>query len=179
MAAPGVDIAINYLVLAITAAYFVESMMSLRRAGGTRGRVAAFDCSAFAALWAFQIGLCVGVGCEGISIIWAALFGASFPDYWAFRGDTRRGAVARVLYATQCAASAGALVYYAVTEPLDPTTTAHACAVALGLAIGFIKNRCLSPSRMWWRAAPDTATADDGTDDGTSPGRQPLVTGSM
>jgi hypothetical protein len=107
MAAPGVDIAINYLVLAITAAYFVESTMSLRRAGGTRGRVAAFDCSAFAALWAFQIGLCVGVGCEGISIIWAALFGASFPDYWAFRGDTRRGAVARVLYATQCAASAG------------------------------------------------------------------------
>jgi hypothetical protein len=88
--------------------------------------LAAFDCSAFAALWAFQIGLCVGVGCEGISIIWAALFGASFPDYWAFRGDTRRGAVARVLYATQCAAS------------------------------------------------------DDGTtDDGTSPGRQPLVTGSM
>ena len=77
-----------------------------------------------AGLVAFQFGLCLAVGCAGVSVVWAALAGVVALDAAAPpRHLAARGAVLACVLALAA--------YYAITAPLL-TTVAHACAFALG-----------------------------------------------
>lgn len=87
-------------------------------------------------LFVFQVGLCLAVGCVGISIIWSANVGiiliiAKYERLLQERIFTPKGCVqyCSLLPFTST------WMYYALTEPFL-TTLAHICALLLGLLIG-------------------------------------------
>ena len=132
---------VNYCVLAYMAtlcvAFFVFSH---------RGAAAATRCY-HAGGWlllslllvAYQIGLCLVVGCAGISIVWNALAG------FVLGGATRLGCAKARHFELLLAPIAAVDAYYAMTAP-PITTVAHLCAIALGLLCNGLR-RCLEPPR--------------------------------
>ena len=108
------DIAINYTLLFATAALFIFGGPPKRRAA-----ILAF----FAA---FQLGLCYGIGCTGVSIIWCACAGGGALDQ--HRGPRL------VAFRFVAAAVVAALLYYAlVAEAI--TDIAHVCALTMGFLV--------------------------------------------
>lgn len=95
------DMMINYPLVLVNAVPFLRGPRRKRR------------WYLFGFFAAFQIGLCLVLGCSGVSIIWCALWGAADRSPLA-------------------AVNTIAVLYYALTsEALN--TIAHLCAVALGL----------------------------------------------
>mmetsp|Transcript_4909 Transcript_4909/g.10161 ORF Transcript_4909/g.10161 Transcript_4909/m.10161 type:complete len:207 (-) Transcript_4909:166-786(-) len=87
-------------------------------------------------LWAFQIGLCMAVGCVGISVVWSAQAGI----VWALkrRHDCdKRGSVFNRVKRSFALACCAVWVYYAIKEP-PITSVAHAAAFLMGVAISFL-----------------------------------------
>ena len=108
------DVAINYALLFATAALFIFGGPPKRRAA-----ILAF----FAA---FQLGLCYGIGCTGVSIIWCACAGGGALDQ--HRGPRL------VAFRFVAAAVVAALLYYAlVAEAI--TDIAHVCALTMGFLV--------------------------------------------
>ncbi len=108
------DVAINYALLFATGALFIFGGPPKRR-----GAILAF----FAA---FQLGLCYGIGCTGVSIIWCACAGGGALDQ--HRGPRL------VAFRFVAAAVVAALLYYAlVAEAI--TDIAHVCALTMGFLV--------------------------------------------
>jgi hypothetical protein len=84
---------------------------------------------ALSAVIAFQLGLCVCLGCTGISIVWNAAVG------YVMVTDVLQGAPDRRMLLTAMSVCALVDVYYLATSELL-TTIAHGCALVLGGAIG-------------------------------------------
>jgi hypothetical protein len=83
-------------------------------------------------LWTFQVVLCRGVGCIGVSIVWSAQMGILFR-YRRRRQATRTGSSSIALYwyrASMTCGIASWAYYAAVSEPI--TTVAHLSALAMG-----------------------------------------------
>lgn len=117
-------------------------------------RSLAWQACALLCVCAFQLGLCVVLGCAGVSIVWNAIDGFLIRRLLApYPGETtdallspplsspslpspprrRGGAVGAVGFAL--IAGLAADLYYAFALP-PITTLAHVCALLLGLAIG-------------------------------------------
>jgi hypothetical protein len=77
---------------------------------------------------AFQLGLCLQLGCVGISIIWCAMAA------WAWR--ERQSTMSLLRWLPQ-GITVAAIIYYLITEPLI-TTVAHLCALVLGYLLSFL-----------------------------------------
>lgn len=149
----GVDIAINYFLLVLNllccTAIMVEMSEELRK----------YAIGAFAFVVAFQISLCLVLGCSGISIIWCAMAGWVMtqrrfeteatpnrtPDdsvpassSIATRSDSQLSWILRsVVFIDFCA-----IVYYGViAAPI--TTVAHFCALALGSLLWILAMRLI------------------------------------
>jgi hypothetical protein len=97
-------------------------------------------------LFAFQIGLCIAVGCAGVSIVWAALNGAQIVVvYFDIGCDDEvetpgsrtwiMRQIALTLVAISLLFDCGLATYYAVVS-VTITTVAHLCAVVLGALLG-------------------------------------------
>ena len=111
-------------------------------------------------LFAFQVGLCLIVGCVGISIVWSANVGViviilkylwsqsqsllslseARPSRYSFNFKSSGAVVAVVVVLTPCVT---AWLYYAVVEEAL-TTLAHLCALLLGVIIGLAYIRCFA-----------------------------------
>jgi hypothetical protein len=75
----------------------------------------------------FQIGLCLALGCRGVSVIWCAMFG------WTIATKTR--VKTRIVGGNNLFLfNNGLIVYYLFTKPFI-TTVAHICAVVLGVIL--------------------------------------------
>ena len=75
----------------------------------------------------FQIGLCLALGCSGVSVIWCAMFG------WTIATKTR--VKTRIVGGNNLFLfNKGLIVYYLFTKPFI-TTVAHICAVVLGVIL--------------------------------------------
>ncbi|KAL1512305.1 hypothetical protein AB1Y20_005567 [Prymnesium parvum] len=153
------DVAINYSLLCVSSA--AALVLLLRTAPSSPRSLAAalrWQAAAFAAVTAFQLGLCMVLGCAGISIIWNATNGFMWQQLASKAVATQlsKGFVAQerpkfsFLISRDEPASAAVVVslvlglaadvYYAVTNPLI-TTIAHLCALALGAGIGVLYSR--------------------------------------
>eukprot|EP00797_Seminavis_robusta_P030598 Sro643_g180400.2 (148) ;mRNA; r:48148-48591 len=89
---------------------------------------------------AFQIGLCLQLGCAGISIVWCAMMS------WAWREEQRQQTTSTrshwVWSWIPKGLTATAIIYYGIVSPVI-TTAAHFCALALGYFLSYLES--LSP----------------------------------
>jgi hypothetical protein len=101
-------------------------------------------------LWAFQIILCLIVGCVGVSVVWSAQLGILIHHRWhRFRGkSTLHEEVplwSGILFYFSLVVGFTAWIYYAVTwEPI--TSLAHFCAVIMGFLLDALAQRWVPPS---------------------------------
>jgi hypothetical protein len=93
-------------------------------------------------LFAFQIALCIIVGCFGVSIVWSALCGFSVYIYYRIlnSADVCNGRtnllLIRLSLSSSVLFSTALWIYYAATSDVI-TTVAHLCAIILGIALAF------------------------------------------
>lgn len=79
----------------------------------------------------FQFALCMGIGCAGVSIIWAALLGAALTRVYQHRRTWRSSMAKWALLFVVAVVDLAAVIYYmAVAPPI--TTLAHVLALAMG-----------------------------------------------
>lgn len=121
-----VDIVINYAMLAVN---LWITLLVNQREGLQRWLF--LPLTTF--LFAFQVILCLVIGCMGISVVWSALFGY-YVVLVAYGGE-------RLILKEQVAFWFGVFttlvtcVYYLVTDEFI-TTVAHLCAALMGALIG-------------------------------------------
>ena len=164
------DSALNYTLVIIGALPFLHNSSS-DALPLPRVAALAFFC-------AFQLTLCVAIGCSGVSIVWAACLGAVLLDDW--RRDSQRlvgtlvvlsigvqntpcvSVVQQLTVATADVAGSLALLFYAATSP-PITTVAHICALAMGMLTchGHIIARRLVELVTRWRAGEQHSSGDD------------------
>jgi hypothetical protein len=92
----------------------------------------------------FQIGLCLGLGCSGISIIWSALAGwllserrdysENFLTADGSESSNRDDVIVLPEVIATLVLDSAVIMYYAITAEVI-TTVAHLCAVILGATI--------------------------------------------
>lgn len=152
------DIGLNYSLLAISIGAGIYLLLSSTNSRRTVLAAAIWQGIALIALFAFQLGLCMLVGCAGVSIIWNAIDGfmgqqlMSNTDYSERKKakqlieppERARNPLILCVREPAIVAVIGSIlvgfivdVYYACTLPAI-TTVAHISAIVLGIAIGFI-----------------------------------------
>ena len=90
-------------------------------------------------LWAFQITLCLIVGCIGVSVVWSSQMGILIHNRY-FRTASSHPSWSICLFYASIAAGFIAWIYYAVIE--EPITTiAHVCALAMGVLVDIVAQR--------------------------------------
>eukprot|EP00039_Didymoeca_costata_P021653 m.345088 g.345088 ORF g.345088 m.345088 type:complete len:184 (+) comp25733_c0_seq1:127-678(+) len=148
------DICINYSVLGATvliALFFYVAKFTARGAQENKLALQGWvQLLLLILVMAFQVGLCFGVGCSGVSIVWNALgswlvfterrmiYGIS--SLWSPYPPHIKGA-AQALLTIVVAMVLAVDVYYGIISELL-TTIAHVCAIILGLVLGFVYERC-------------------------------------
>lgn len=144
------DISINYATTAVILCAAVAAM--LRRPSGRQYALVGASI-ALSAVIAFQLGLCVCLGCTGISVVWNAAVG------YMLITDVLQGAPdRRMLLAAMLVCALVDVYYLATAEPL--TTIAHGCALLLGTALGGIYVCSASGLRSRQRAWTRLSDAD-------------------
>lgn len=139
------DIALNYTLLVIStcAAYFLlkQYSNSMSTSFASINRSSSYQSDAFVALLGvvgFQIGLCLVLGCSGVSIIWASILGWMLNESGEFSfirninapaSNSKPGVVTLAMIL-----DGSAIIYYAIYFPMI-TTVAHILAVLLGAAV--------------------------------------------
>lgn len=115
---------------------------------------------------AFQIVLCLIVGCVGISIVWCAILGFLLMKCWRTRARTRTRKCGCDVLAIGIAVGMDviSICYYAYAEP-PITTVAHVLAILLGTTLEMITRYCIN-----WRVRGERSGGDAST---------PLVRGSV
>jgi len=100
-------------------------------------------------VFAFQIVLCLVVGCLGISLTWCAILGWILIEWW--REQTTR-CTCDVLPSRGIAAVMDliAIIYYCVVDP-PITTVAHVLAILLGITLETVTTRFLSSTQRHLR----------------------------
>lgn len=147
------DMAINYSVLTLT-------LLALGNAQRSRPASAAVATLSLLFVSSFQIGLCLCLGCTGVSIVWNAAAGYALPTEL-----TRRTAADRAILAT-LALCLIVDVYYAVTAE-QLTTIAHGCAILLGAVLGGLfrcavfATRSRAGARRWYHLQEHVSGASD------------------
>lgn len=147
------DIVINYAVLCCSVVGLIAA-----HSGTTSGVLRSLGLL----LWftIFQVLLCLGVGCAGISVIWCAAVAASTPAAsrlgWMNTGTKPRPVSQENIFgwgistlkgvlAASAATTSMAIVYYAVVAEAI-TTLAHVLALGLGylsdVAVSRAASRC-------------------------------------
>jgi hypothetical protein len=155
------DIILNYALLVANVVVCSITTASNAHYGTSRGlerKLVASGALVFVA--AYQINLCLLVGCSGISIIWSACAG------WIFSEGRRRACMLRdsessateaslsspwnrhvtllVWERVMLAADVLVIIYYAcVTEAI--TTVAHLCAIMMGFLLSLASIRIFDP----------------------------------
>jgi hypothetical protein len=152
------DIILNYSLLVANVVVCSITTASNAHYGTSRGlerKLVASGALVFVA--AYQINLCLFVGCSGISIIWCAIAG------WILGEGRRRacmpgGSESRAMEASpwnryisllvwervMLAANVIVIIYYAcVTEAI--TTVAHLCAILMGVLLSLASIRIFDP----------------------------------
>jgi hypothetical protein len=155
------DIVLNYVLLVANVVVCSITTASNAHYGTSRGlerKLVASGALVFVA--AYQINLCLLVGCSGISIIWSACAG------WIFSEGRRRACMLRdsessateaslsspwnrhvtllVWERVMLAADVLVIIYYAcVTEAI--TTVAHLCAIMMGFLLSLASIRIFDP----------------------------------
>ena len=134
-----VDVAINYVALIFSFFPSILQLYYLPLDYGTHIRYLWLPLVSF--LFAFQIELCLNVGCSGISIVWSALCGFNIFLYLRIKhrytdnlGHNQYLHIAMVLSTVY---STIAWVYYAIVSDAL-TTIAHICAILLGVIFAIL-----------------------------------------
>mmetsp|Transcript_8987 Transcript_8987/g.13274 ORF Transcript_8987/g.13274 Transcript_8987/m.13274 type:complete len:199 (+) Transcript_8987:203-799(+) len=132
------DIAINYTLLAISicAAYCLLEQFSSNFSSSVSSGYRSDAFVAFLGVIVFQIGLCLLLGCSGVSIIWACILGWMLNETGEFSFVHNANATASkpAIVVLAMILNGSAIVYYAIYFPIV-TTVAHILAVLLGAAI--------------------------------------------
>ena len=111
----------------------------------------------------FQISLCWGLGCTGISIVWCAAAGWIMNERksHAVAGDAGLPAVERSALDTcedvALCALLGVLIYYAVTAAVI-TSVAHFCALVLGTLLSRVNRRVVLVDSQLYEVVANDAT---------------------
>jgi hypothetical protein len=90
-------------------------------------------------LWAFQILLCLAVGCIGVSVVWSAQFGYLLHNrYFRSHKVADHPSTLQTLFfhLSLCSCMIAWFYYAVIEEPI--TTIAHLCAVAMGYLMDFV-----------------------------------------
>lgn len=132
-----VDMALNYVVLLVSISAAFVLVNGLHSAGTPERRAHRWRAGAsIAFVSAFQVVLCLAVGCAGVSVVWNAAIG-SIATMIFLRRPPRRRALGRqeLAFITAALVLAAAVdVWYLVTDE-ELTTLAHGCALVLGAII--------------------------------------------
>ena len=124
------DIAINYaLILLFQATVFAHDIPYTITAVSTLY------------LWAFQLVLCLLVGCVGVSVVWSAQMGILI-HFRNFRSGSSldSNSWSSLWYYFSLTSGLIAWIYYAVIE--EPiTTVAHICALIMGVLVDLAAQR--------------------------------------
>ncbi|KAJ1615689.1 hypothetical protein T492DRAFT_1111788 [Pavlovales sp. CCMP2436] len=152
------DVTINYTVCALTVVAQARLFWSEHGKRASRLPTGLFQLGAFACVCAFQIGLCLALGCAGVSIVWNAIAGFSLQQLvrrpaadpalvpTAVRGDddacARRPRAAPLLVLVMFLVVVFVDCYYGIYAKAL-TSAAHACALALGALLGWLSGYLL------------------------------------
>lgn len=155
------DAVLNYAMLVVAVGAGVLLLRGQRPADGPRARArAVWQGCALLGVCAFQLGLCLALGCSGVSIVWNAVVGFMLYQLAPSRlllaaapASDSGTAPAVVPVGIGASAPLGAAVlaggldaYYAATaEPI--TTYAHLCALLLGVVLSAADVMCCFPRR--------------------------------
>jgi hypothetical protein len=178
------DIVLNYALLVANVLVCSITTASNAHYGASRGlerKLVASGALVFVA--AYQINLCLLVGCSGISIIWSACAG------WIFSEGRRRACMLGDSGTSATEASSSpwnrhitllvwerfmlafdilVIIYYAcVTEPI--TTVAHLCAILMGFLLSLASIRMFDPqyfdrgsqNQLSYQTFPTSETIED------------------
>ena len=139
------DVIINYITFAVSLCGGAAVLALQRRSVNPHifQLMVLYQASAVLGLFAYQVGLCLALGCAGISIVWNAMNGFLGLTLvyqgegwaWPFHG-LQRELIVRVALGT-IAFGLAVDVYYAVAADLV-TTIAHLAAILVGMLIGFV-----------------------------------------
>mmetsp|Transcript_5824 Transcript_5824/g.10324 ORF Transcript_5824/g.10324 Transcript_5824/m.10324 type:complete len:198 (-) Transcript_5824:1345-1938(-) len=144
------DILINYFVFLINIAVAVIVVLRQRKQLRSRNKhdvanaLGVFSVCSLIGVILFQIGLCLGLGCSGISIIWSALAGwllserrdysENFLTADGSESSNRDDVIVLPEVIATLVLDSAVIMYYAITSEVI-TTVAHLCAVILGATI--------------------------------------------
>jgi hypothetical protein len=149
-AGSSLDIYISYFAAAVMLC--ATAAATLRRPSGRQQALAGASV-ALSIVVAFQLGLCLCLGCTGISVVWNAAAG------YVLITDVLQGAPGRRLLLAAMLVCALVDVYYSITAELL-TTIAHGCALLLGAAFGGVHvcaNPRLQSHKRGWTRLTDAA----------------------
>lgn len=135
------DVILNYTMVIINLIYCAVAIIKSREQADKGRRK--FGLGALIFVFVFQITLCLGLGCVGISIIWCAMGGwimserrrvvdinMDIPTSSLSTSNIRLINMGKVVILFDC----GVIFYYAIVfEPI--TTVAHVCALVLGAVL--------------------------------------------
>ena len=145
-----VDVALNYSMLAVTT---VVSQLVTNHLGAPFLLAPLIT----AGLLVFQVLLCVGVGCSGISVVWSAQAGYILVCYVAASNAPPNRLLRTAVAASSLLSLALGLYYFLTAEII--TTVAHGCAAVLGSAVAAVAVYFLAPVP---RPSPGYQTLADG-----------------
>lgn len=156
------DMVINYLLVVVNLAYCVGAMLATttRQQGDQQQQQQKwFALTALCFVVVFQIGICLMVGCSGVSIIWCALCGwimserrrqglnrIDSSNTTTTNGDDNDDYVGNVMFHASrlenwekgvVCLDVLLIVYYAMALPFI-TTVAHVCALILGAVLSLL-----------------------------------------
>jgi hypothetical protein len=148
-------IVLNYTVLAVNVvACAIVTITATNYPRRRQLQRKLFAAAALAVVSAYQVALCLLVGCSGISIVWAACAGWTLSEgrlqavCLRAHGDhdertmwCKRHLALRPWQYAVIAVDAATIVYYAMDTDLDDailSTTAHLCAILLGWILSLV-----------------------------------------
>ena len=149
------DIWINYLLLGANGFWCLQIIFRKNALLPPPRGVSRFRIASLIGVTLFQVGLCLQLGCSGISIIWCALAGwalrqeillypqellQDWRDAHIVEAPPRGGRWGWILDINDKVwPNLAALGYYALVAP-PITTVAHACALLLGYGISYFES---------------------------------------
>jgi hypothetical protein len=162
---------INYAVfmyqLVVNSLYFWLTHPNDKLDANNRTICVIWQCVALAIVIAYQVVLCIFLGCSGISIVWNVMVGFILRDLcqtirtstFSSTAETSETSVNQAnqkrkknasLFVASCAPAFAADLYYAITADFI-TTVAHICALVLGCLIAslyhcFLMKRTVQPT---------------------------------
>jgi hypothetical protein len=117
---------LNYTLIALTSAPFL--LLVSRQSNGPKAAAMVVGSSSV-----FQVGLCLSMGCSGVSIVWCTLLGALLSS-WRHQLSLEQRPLPLLMCGGAVVVDTIAIGFYAATTD-SITTVAHLLAISMGVGL--------------------------------------------